>query len=292
MLKDENRKDDHNTAAEILLNFNTNRGSAAMEAGRAVQDATDLHLVPEKDTGQTLSLPEAIHVAIDRLKKYKPKDYSQTVLEDDRARKEKYIEELPAVIEHAVMGLREAMFKDNRILGEIDLIDTLPGNALPHFTKPDYGRRGDLKTKWSQPARKQADKTKPFHPITNQAWTNKKCPTSLGMNNPFSFDMINVYQAAGFWALNGRQPPFIVYASAHDFIVYNASNAPELKESFLEEVLQDIIKQHKVTENILRCSNNTNELLDLLDPPDFSQVHWKEPPGYINEARKMWGLAV
>ena len=290
VLKDETRADDHSLAGKILYNFTVGRSSAAMEAGRAVQDACDLHLLPDPEYGQTLSLSEATEVALKTLQEYKPKDYSQAALDDDRARKEKYLEEMPGVIEHAVLGLREAMRSDNRMIGEIDLIDKLPGNALPHFTKPDYGRRGDLKTKWSRPTKRQADKTKPFHPTKNQVWTDVKPPKTLGKDNPFSFDMNNVYQACGFWALNGRQPPFIVYASSTDYKVFTPNNAPELKDDFLEEVLQDIIKQHSVTENILRSCHNKYELFDFLDPPDFSKLHWKEPPGYIAEARKMWGL--
>ena len=71
-----------------------------------------------------------------------------TVREDDTARKEHYLEEIPKVVEHAALGLKEAMKKDNRLIGETQCLDRF-GN-IGH-TLPDYGRRGDLKTKWSTP---------------------------------------------------------------------------------------------------------------------------------------------
>ena len=282
VLKDETREADHKQAASILRCFTVGRGSAAMEAGRAVQDACDLHLVPETDTGQTLSVTEACHVAQDRMRNYVPKDWTSAVLEDDMMRKEKYIDEIPKVVEHAVLGLREAMRHDNQIIGETQYIDMLAGNALPHNTLPDYGRRGDLKTKWSRPSRK------PNANIKNQTtWTKGSLPSSLtGM-----FDMNNVYQAAGFYALNGRQPPFLVYANAYDYRVFDQNNTPELRPEFLENVIRDIAMQHKTTENILKQATNKEDLLSLVSP-DFNALHWQEPPLYIEEAKKMWGLSI
>ena len=260
-------------ARKTLDRLKANRSSANMEAGRAVQDATDLHLVPD-EFETTLSLSEATETAVRNLRHYTPKDYNATVQENDSARQEKYLEELPAVIENAVLGLKEAMHTDNRIIGEIDLIDTLPGNAVPHFTKPDYGRRGDLKTKWSR-----------MSSSAKSGWTAGSLPRSLtGM-----FDMNNVYQAAGFWALNGQQPPFLVYANKSDYRIFDQNNCPELRNDYLHDVVADIALYHKTTENILRTANNKDELLGLVNP-DWRSIYWSEPPTYLEEAKKMWGI--
>ena len=101
-----------------------------MRGGIAVQDACNLHLIPD-EFGTTLSLVEAIHIAQDKMRKYEPKDWNATVREDDTARKEHYVEEIPKVVEHAVLGLQEAMRYDNRFIGETECLDTLPGNAYP-----------------------------------------------------------------------------------------------------------------------------------------------------------------
>mgnify|MGYP003667879624 CR=1 FL=1 len=210
------------TARDVITRLSDNRSNSAMEAGKAVQLATDLHLVPDQfDT--TLSLQEATETAVRALRQYTPQDYNDTVRENDTARKDKYLDELPLVIENAVAGLTEAMRQENRILGEIDLIDCLPGNAVPHFTKPDYARAGDLKTKWSKISSR-----------AKSGWQAGSLPRTLtGM-----FDMNNIYQVAGFWALNGQRPPW---------------------------------------------------LLGLVSP-DWRAIYWNEPPTYLAEAKKMWGV--
>ena len=116
-LKDPDQEEHHEKAQTIINTFTKNRGSAAMRGGIAVQDACNLHLIPD-EFGTTLSLVEAIHIAQDKMRKYEPKDWNATVREDDTARKEHYIEEIPKVVEHAVLGLREAMKKDNRFIGK------------------------------------------------------------------------------------------------------------------------------------------------------------------------------
>ena len=256
--------------------FDTNRGSANMEAGRAVQDGCDLCLIPDKDYGQTLSLQEAQLIAKENLAAYRPKNYDKSVEEDDRERLEKYLEEIPDVVENAVIGLKEAMARDNRYIGEIELLEALPGNVLPHNTLPDYGRRGDLKTKWSRPTtNKKGERT----------WAKGSLPSSLsGM-----FDMNNVYQVAGFYALNGKQPPFLVYANATDYRVFDQTNTPELRPDYLDGVIEDITMQHKITENILRVAQTKEELLGLVSP-DWNSIFWQESPAYIREARKLWGM--
>ncbi len=256
--------------------FENNRGSAAMSAGRAVQDGCDLCLIPEKHTEQTLSLQEAQFIAKDNLAAYIPKNYDKSVEADDKERLEKYLEEIDDVVENAVIGLREAMSRDNRYIGEIELLEALPGNALPHNTLPDYGRRGDLKTKWSRPTtNKKGERT----------WAKGSLPSSLsGM-----FDMNNVYQVAGFYALNGKQPPFLVYANATDYRVFDETNTPELRPDFLDDVVRDISMQHKITENILRAAETKEELLGLVSP-DWNTIYWKESPAYIREAKILWGM--
>ena len=247
-----------------------------MAAGRAVQDGCDLCLIPDGEFGQTLSLQEAQLIAKENLAAYRPKNYDKSVEEDDRERLDKYLEEIPDVLENAVIGLKEAMARDNRYIGEIELLEQLPGNVLPHNTLPDYGRRGDLKTKWSRPTtNKKGERT----------WAKGSLPSSLsGM-----FDMNNVYQVAGFYALNGKQPPFLVYANATDYRVFDQTNTPELKPDFLDDIVQDIALQHKITENILRAAQTKEELLGLVSP-DWNAIFWQESPAYLREAKKLWGM--
>ena len=239
--------------------------SAAMFAGIQVQNACDEILIEELDPAQ------AIEEQLSRYRDYKPREWDDG---SDAARHQKYIEELPAVVDHAVMGLREAMARDNRILGEIELLEKLPGLALPHNTRPDYNSRGDLKTKWSSPSKR-----------SKSGWQNASLPSSLtGM-----FDLNNVFQAAGFWALNGGQAPFLVYANASDYRILHPENCDELKDDFLADVVEEIKVQHRCTENLLRAAETKEQLLGMV-APDFNEIAWREPPGYIAEAKRVWGI--
>ena len=268
---DEATDKDKKVARSIITRLRDGRSNARMEAGTAVQIACDLHLVKD-EFEQTLSLPEAIAEATRELRQYTPQSWNDTVRENDTALLDKCLEELPDVIDHAVMGLQEAMRMDNRIVGEIDLIDTLPGNAVPHFTKPDYNRCGDLKTKWSRMSSK-----------SKSGWQASSLPKNLnGM-----FDRNNLYQVAGFWALNGHQPPWLVYANATDYRILDQNNCVELRDDSLHEIVKDMAMQHKITENILRAASSKEELLGLVSP-DWNAIYWNEPPTYLDEAKQLW----
>ncbi len=267
-LRDKNATDaDRLLAKGVLHRLYDRRSSANMEAGKATQTACDLHLVMD-ERGEVLNLADATHAGVEQLQSYKPKN------DDDAARLDKYLEELPLVIEHATKGLQEAMASENRILGEKQLLGMMPGLAVPHDTRPDYANRGDLKTKWSRPSTR-----------SKSGWQSASLPNSLtGM-----FDMNNVYQAAGFWALNGHRPPFLLYANATDYRLFTPENAPELRDDFLQDVVNDIILQHKTTENILRAASTKDELLGLVSP-DWQNICWSETDTYLEEAKKMWGV--
>lgn len=267
-LRDKSATDaDRLLAKGVLHRLYDRRSSANMEAGKATQTACDLHLVMD-EKGEVLNLADATHAGVEQLQSYKPKN------DDDAARLDKYLEELPLVIEHATKGLQEAMASENRILGEKQLLGMMPGLAVPHDTRPDYANRGDLKTKWSRPSTR-----------SKSGWQSASLPNSLtGM-----FDMNNVYQAAGFWALNGHRPPFLLYANATDYRLFTPENAPELRDDFLQDVVNDIILQHKTTENILRAASTKDELLGLVSP-DWQNICWSETDTYLEEAKKMWGV--
>ena len=49
--------------------------------------------------------------------------------------------------------------------------------------------------------------------------------------------------------------------------------------------MNDIILQHKTTENILRAASTKDELLGLVSP-DWQAIYWQEPETYLAEARK------
>ena len=274
VIKDQDSSADEREAARSVIAALGSQTSANMQSGRTTQTFCDMHLIPD-EFGSTLSIAECTEMAVKGLREYQPMGSTPDELELDHCKRDKYCEELPLVIENSIMGLKEAMAKDNRIIGEIELLDTLPGNAVPHCTLPDYGRRGDLKTKWSK-----------YAPKNKHGWTTNYLPTSL---SSMSWDMNNVFQCAGFWALNGHQPPFLVYANASDYRIFTPENAPELRDDFLQDVVDKISSHHKTTENILRAAQDKEELLGLVSP-NWHELYWKQPQSYLDEAKKFWGV--
>ena len=265
-------------AAQLTIDIfkNTNRVGAAASAGRAVQDGCDLALIPDPEYHQTLSLQEAQLVAKENLKLHEVQNHSKEAEAADKERLEQYLEEIDSVVENAVVGLREAMARDNRILGEEELRNPLDTNHLPHLTFPDYGRRGDLKTTWSKPAKK-SDGTR--------TWHTRSLPSSL--LQPYAIK--NLFQVAGFWALNGGQTPFLVYANKSDYKVFTPDNTPELKPDTLKDIVKEIQTHHRVTENILMAAETKEDLFGLVTP-DFEAIEWNNSPAYVREAKKLWGM--
>lgn len=265
---EESNQDLKNAAWQTILKYEqklNGQDNAAMAGGRTVQEATDAILIDGADPGV------AVDQAIESYNKYKPRTWDDGA---DADKKSKYIDELEPIIKNAAAGLQEAMARDNQIVGEIEYIKKLPGNELPHNTRPDYNRRGDLKTKWSRVSKK-----------TKSGFSAGSLPSSL--SGPF--EQSALYQVAGFWACNGKQPPFLVYANATDYKIFDQGNTPELQDDYLQDVVNVIIRSHKTTEEILKAARNKAHLFKLVDP-DFTNICWSEPPEIIAEAKKLWGI--
>ena len=239
--------------------------NAAMCGGRTVQEAADAILIDEIDPGV------AIDQAIQSYNKFKPRTWDNG---SDADKKIKYIDEIEAVTKNAVAGLKEAMARDNQIIGEVEYIEKLNGLELPHNTRPDYNRRGDLKTKWSRLSK-----------TSKSGFAAASLPKTL--TGPF--EQAALYQVAGFWACNGGQPPFLVYANASDYKIFDQDNTPELQDDNLVNIVKTITRSHKATEELLKVAKDKDHLFKLIEP-DFTNICWSEPPTIIDEAKKLWGI--
>ena len=239
--------------------------NAAMCGGRTVQEAADAILIDGIDPGV------AIDQAIQSYNKFKPRTWDNG---SDADKKIKYIDEIEAVTKNAVAGLKEATARDNQIIGEVEYIEKLKGLELPHNTRPDYNRRGDLKTKWSRLSK-----------TSKSGFAAASLPKTL--TGPF--EQAALYQVAGFWACNGGQPPFLVYANASDYKIFDQDNTLELQDDNLVNIVKTITRSHKATEELLKVAKDKDHLFKLIEP-DFTNICWSEPPTIIDEAKKLWGI--
>ncbi len=263
-----NEKHIRDRAWSVIEKFDSKlngQDNAAMCGGRTVQEAADAILIDEIDPGV------AIDQAIQSYNKFKPRTWDNG---SDADKKIKYIDEIEAVTKNAVAGLKEAMARDNQIIGEVEYIEKLNGLELPHNTRPDYNRRGDLKTKWSRLSK-----------TSKSGFAAASLPKTL--TGPF--EQAALYQVAGFWACNGGQPPFLVYANASDYKIFDQDNTPELQDDNLVNIVKTITRSHKATEELLKVAKDKDHLFKLIEP-DFTNICWSEPPTIIDEAKKLWGI--
>ena len=266
-------KSDHSTPEDVEDAWKTiyridpaynHSDNANMLGGRVVQSACDMILIENKDPAEVLDWANQKFMA------YIPRDWDGGT---DADKWSKYIEEVPDIIRNSVEGLREAMH-GQPIFGETELYGHLPHNELGHKNLPDYVGVGDLKTKWS---RKNSRSKSGF--ATN----------SLPKDLSGQFEMANVYQVAGGWYINGKRPVWLLYVNKDDYRLFNEANCDQLQPEFLEDVVKDTAMHHKVTEKMLLLADNTSDLMELVSP-EWDQLCWQEPPGYLEEAHRLFKI--
>tara|TARA_A100001515_G_scaffold141833_1_gene139386 strand:+ start:909 stop:1838 length:930 start_codon:yes stop_codon:yes gene_type:complete len=237
--------------------------NSKMWAGTVVQWACDEILIKQQDPAEIYDLA---------LQKF----HSHTIRTWDNGKDardwEICNEVLTDTIRCSVEGLREVM-SGQQIVGESELKGCLFDNELPHINRPDYVGVGDLKTKWPSQDKNPSGKKKASLPKTLD-----------GM-----FTINNVFQVAGGWYINGRKPVWLLYAREDDYRIFNQDNCDQLKPEFLEQCCQEMYIHHRAIESNLKAHDSKESLL-LSQPPNFSHISWSEPPGVIEEAKRIWGI--
>ena len=271
------RIDEREYAKDLAIRLNLNRSqNPKMRAGQLVQMCCDLLLgIDGKEPITIAELADILH-ADDQFANWKPRTYQEALIESDIASITEYKDSIIDTAIQATEALKEVMYEDNFIIGEEHIVGYLPHNKIPHYTIPDYGRRGDLKTKW-----------KTYSTSTKSNFRSVSLPKNLSGQ----FDMANVYQVSAWWHLNGHRPPFLVYANSSDAKIFTQENCDELKDEFLKECVSKISRKHKYTESLLRAAENIDHLFELVEPPDFKNFVWKDlQPEVINLAKQIWSL--
>lgn len=238
--------------------------NANMLCGRLTQSACDAILLEGKEPAEVIANTHAQYM------KYVPRNWDGGI---DAAKWTQYETELADVILNSVAGLREVM-AGSPIFGETELYGALQGNVLGHKNLPDYAGVGDLKTKWS--TRNSRSKT---------GFATNNLPKDLSGR----FDIANVHQVAGGWAINGKRPVWLLYANKSDYRILTQDNCDQLKPEYLEEVVKQIRLTNLITENQLKAARTTDELLGLVYP-DWDNLGWQMPDGYVGEAKSIWSI--
>lgn len=239
--------------------------SAKMQAGTLVQKACDDILIRRKDP------IEVFDVYFGQYQEYTPREWDGG---KDARDWEICAEVFVDTIKTAVEAIKEACHQEAVIRGEVELKGCLPNNQVPHINRPDYVGVGDLKTKW---------------PRRNDRSKSGKTKASVPKSLSGQFEMNNVYQVAGGWHINNRKPVWLLYVTDTDYQLFNQGNCDELQPDFLEQVVRDQSVHHKVTEKMLLLADGKSDLFELVSP-DWSHISWSDPPGVIEEAKRIFKL--
>tara|TARA_R100001510_G_scaffold9203_1_gene7083 strand:+ start:451 stop:1383 length:933 start_codon:yes stop_codon:yes gene_type:complete len=238
--------------------------NSKMWAGTVVQWACDEILINQKDPVEIYELA---------LKKFM--DHTVRTWDNGKDARDWEIcaEVLTDTIRSSVEGLREVM-SGQHIVGESELKGCLFDNELPHINLPDYVGVGDLKTKWPQQDKRSKS-------------GKKKASLPKALDGMFTIN--NVFQVAGGWYINGRKPVWLLYANESGYAIFNQDNCEQLQPEFLEQCCREMYIHHRAIESNLKAHDSKESLL-LSQPPNFSHISWSEPPGVIEEAKRIWGI--
>jgi len=256
--KDFNARKRAKNIIDTLNSKSNGQDNSLMLCGRLVQQCADKVLIN--------NIPEsmAMEDMLEAYEGYTPRAWDKGV---DNEKYHLLKDTLVSTAKNAMVAIKEATHLENRITPEVDLYAPMVGNVLPYFTKPDYNRKVELKTKWLR-----------LNARSKQGYSSASLPKSFGM-----FEKGALWQVAGVYALNNNQLPQILYVNDSDYVIFNAQNCDELKHENLISIIDKITKFNKVTENILRKARDKEELFSFVYP-DYDNICWGEPPTYLKHA--------
>ena len=292
--------------------------NAAMEAGKIVGEVLQriyadtiykLHPVKKKvapTTNEKITKDAALQEEIEKLKEYVPND------EKDSDKKQKYLEEIPEVINNALTGLKELAVASPVTCERQISIDQLEGFSSPLL--PTVGRIdfdfginshefGDphhessptsqvdafphkiieLKTKWSRLGKVKKDGSRSF----------------LVSSVPATASFNHVCQVATYAAhFNFKVPAYLLYATKSGYTIFDSTNCHHLTVDGMKKNLQIMFNTFRRREQILTLYQDftREEIIEgaasLMDMNLDHPFAWNGmPPELLKEAKLLWKLS-
>ena len=292
--------------------------NAAMEAGKIVGEVLQriyadtiykLHPVKKKvapTTNEKITKDAALQEEIEKLKEYVPND------EKDSDKKQKYLEEIPEVINNALSGLKELAVASPVTCERQISIDQLEGFSSPLL--PTVGRIDfvfginshefgtpltetnptsqvdafphkiiELKTKWSRLGKVKKDGSRSF----------------LVYSVPATASFNHVCQVATYAAhFNFKVPAYLLYATKSGYTIFDSTNCHHLTVDGMKKNLQIMFNTFRRREQILTLYQDytREEIIEgaasLMDMNLDHPFAWNGmPPELLKEAKLLWKLS-
>ena len=293
--------------------------NAAMESGKIVGEVLQriyadtiykLHPTFKKVqpfTNEKITKDAALQEEIEKLKEYVPND------EKDSDKKQKYLEEIPEVINHALDGLTKLAVASPVTCERQISIDQLEGFSSPLLPTVgridfDYGSINnhefgnspslelnptsqdafphkiiELKTKWSRLGKVKKDGTRSF----------------LVSSLPAAASFNHVCQVATYAAhFNFKVPAYLLYATKDGYTIFDSTNCHHLTVDGMKKNLQIMFNTFRRRERILALSEHLTreeiieEAAGMMDMNLDHPFAWNGmPPELLKEAKLLWKLS-
>jgi hypothetical protein len=295
--------------------------NAAMEAGKIVGEVLQriyadtiykLHPVKKKvaaTTNEKITKDAALQEEIEKLKEYVPND------EKDSDKKQKYLEEIPEVINQALLGLKELAVASPVTCERQISIDRLEGFSAPLLPTVgridfDYGVTSsinnhefgtplpetnptsqdafphkiiELKTKWSRLGKVKKDGSRSF----------------LVSSVPATASFNHCVQVATYAAhFNFKVPAYLLYATKDGYVIFDSTNCPHLTVDGMKKNLQIMFNTFRRRERILAMFEHLTreEIIDeaagMMDMNLDHPFAWNGMPAeLLKEAKLLWKLS-
>tara|TARA_A100000172_G_scaffold70853_1_gene51302 strand:+ start:1077 stop:2039 length:963 start_codon:yes stop_codon:yes gene_type:complete len=182
---------------------------------------------------------------------------------------------LELTCKHTAEGLKEATKGANQVEDGRWVSVQLDGVELDFIGEIDVEAQGvvEIKTKWPT----LSDKSK-------RGWNVNSLPAKPMPNH--------LAQVALYWKWLREQsdnvPVKLIYANCKGFRIFDSRDCPELSEANLDLALDGLRRVASARENLMRASENVEELFNLI-APDFSHFMWQDvPPEYRQAAEQQW----
>ena len=292
--------------------------NAAMEAGKIVGEVLQriyadtiykLHPVKKKvapTTNEKITKDAALQEEIEKLKEYVPND------EKDSDKKQKYLEEIPEVINHALDGLTKLAVASPVTCERQISIDQLEGFSSPLLPTVgridfDYGSINnhefgkslpelnptsqdafphkiiELKTKWSRLGKVKKDGSRSF----------------LVSSVPATASFNHCCQVATYAAhFNFKVPAYLLYATKDGYVIFDSTNCPHLTVDGMKKNLQIMFNTFRRRERILAMFEHLTkdeiieEAAGMMDMNLDHPFAWNGMPAeLLKEAKLLWKLS-
>jgi hypothetical protein len=293
--------------------------NAAMEAGKIVGEVLQriyadtiykLHPVKKKvapTKNEKITKDAALQEEIEKLKEYVPND------EKDSDKKQKYLEEIPEVINHALSGLKELAVASPVTCERQISIDRLEGFSAPLLPTVgridfDYGmsinnhefgtplpeinptsqdafphKIIELKTKWSRLGKIKKDGSRSF----------------LVSSVPATASFNHCVQVATYAAhFDFKVPAYLLYATKDGYVIFDSTNCAHLTVDGMKKNLQIMFNTFRRRERILAMFEHLTreeiieEAAGMMDMNLDHPFAWNGMPAeLLKEAKLLWKLS-